>query len=71
MVEQILKNKGFSTERRMKLRGQSGTLHEIDVLAKRENDVLAVECKNYGEARLVSIKEVRDKPCNVCYKYKV
>jgi hypothetical protein len=36
MVEQILKNKGFSTERRMKLRGQSGTLHEIDVLAKRE-----------------------------------
>ena len=60
MVEQIIKNKGFSTERRIKLRGQSGILHEIDVLAKRENDVLAVECKNYGEARLVGIKEVRD-----------
>jgi Holliday junction resolvase len=60
MVEQIIKNKGFSTERRIKLRGDSGTLHEIDVLAKRENDVLAVECKNYGETRLVGIKELRD-----------
>jgi hypothetical protein len=60
MVEQIMKNKGFSTERRIKLRGQSGVLHEIDVLAKRENGVLAVECKNYGEARLVGIKEIRD-----------
>jgi hypothetical protein len=60
MVEQIMKNKGFSTERRVKLRGQSGILHEIDVLAKRENDVLAIECKNYGEARLVGVKEIRD-----------
>lgn len=60
MVEQIIKNKGFSTERRIKLRGQSGSFNEIDVLAKRENDVLAVECKNYGEARLVGIKEIRD-----------
>jgi predicted amidophosphoribosyltransferase len=38
MVEQIMKNKGFSTERRIKLRGQSGIFHEIDVLAKRENE---------------------------------
>jgi Holliday junction resolvase len=60
MVEEILKNKGFSTERRIKLRGESGATHEIDVLAKRENDVLAVECKNYGETRLVGIKELRD-----------
>jgi Holliday junction resolvase len=60
MVEQIIKNKGFSTERRIKLRGESGTLHEIDVLAKRENEVLAIECKNYGETRLVGIKEIRD-----------
>ena len=60
MVEQIMKNKGFSTERRIKLRGQSGIFHEIDVLAKRENDVLAVECKNYGKARLVGIKEITD-----------
>jgi hypothetical protein len=55
MVEQIMGNKGFSTERRIKLRGQSGILHEIDVLAKRENDVLAVECKNYGEGFRIEI----------------
>jgi Restriction endonuclease/zinc-ribbon domain len=60
MVEQIMKNKGFSTEMRIKLRGESGATHEIDVLAKREKEVLAVECKNYGETRLVGIKEVRD-----------
>ncbi|MGB6671742.1 MAG: hypothetical protein WBE34_04845 [Candidatus Nitrosopolaris sp.] len=30
MVEQIMKNKGFSTERRIKLRGKSGATHEID-----------------------------------------
>jgi hypothetical protein len=60
MVEQILKTKGFSTERRLKLTGESGATHEIDVLAKRETDVLAVECKNYCEARSVGIKELRD-----------
>jgi hypothetical protein len=60
MVEQILKTKGFSTERRLKLTGESGATHEIDVLAKRETDVLAVECKNYCEARTVGIKEPRD-----------
>src|SRR6266516_5777072 len=53
MVEQILKTRGFSTERRLKLKGESGATHEIDILAKREIDVLAVECKNYGEARSV------------------
>jgi len=30
MVEQSMKNKGFSTERRIKLRGESGATHEID-----------------------------------------
>jgi DNA-directed RNA polymerase subunit M/transcription elongation factor TFIIS len=60
MVEQILKTRGFSTERRLKLTGESGATHEIDVLAKRETDVLAVECKNYCEARTVGIKEPRD-----------
>ena len=60
MVEQILKTKGFSIERRLKLTGESGATHEIDVLAKRETDVLAVECKNYCEARSVGIKELRD-----------
>ena len=59
-INDLCNRTGFSTDRRIKLRGQSGTFNEIDVLAKRDNDVLAVECKNYGEARLVGIKEIRD-----------
>jgi restriction endonuclease Mrr len=38
----------------------SKVLHEINILAKLQNKNLAVECKNYGEARIVGIKEVRD-----------
>lgn len=48
---------------RRKLVGSSGAVHEIDILARRQqqqNKVLAVECKNYSEARVVGIKEVRD-----------
>ena len=61
-VVQILENRGYSTEMRRKLVGSSGAIHEIDVLARRQqqNKVLAVECKNYSEARVVGIKEVRD-----------
>ena len=29
-------------------------------MAKRQNKVLAVECKNYSDARIVGIKEIRD-----------
>jgi hypothetical protein len=47
LVEWILKNKDYSTQRRQKLRGRCGALHEIGVLAKRKNKVMAVECKNY------------------------
>jgi Holliday junction resolvase len=53
MVEQLLKKKGFETSKREKLRGRSGAIYEIDVLAKKTNQALAVECKNYGEARIV------------------
>jgi hypothetical protein len=35
----------------------SKVLHEINILAKLQNKNLAVECKNYGEARIVGIKE--------------
>jgi Holliday junction resolvase len=59
-VEQILKKRGYTTEMRQKLEGNSGALNEIDVLAKKQNKVLAVECKNYKESRLVGIKEIRD-----------
>jgi len=55
-VVQILENRGYSTEMRRKLVGSSGAIHEIDVLARRQqqNKVLAVECKNYSEARVVA-----------------
>jgi HJR/Mrr/RecB family endonuclease len=60
MVEQILKAKGYSTKTRQKLKGNSGAPHEIDILATKEEKQLAVECKNYSEARTVGIKEIRD-----------
>ncbi|MBV9175938.1 MAG: restriction endonuclease [Nitrososphaeraceae archaeon] len=59
-VELILKKRGYTTEMRLKLEGNSGALNEIDVLVKRQNKVRAVECKNYKESRLVGIKEIRD-----------
>jgi hypothetical protein len=33
-VEQILKKRGYTTEMRQKLEGNSGALHEVDVLAE-------------------------------------
>jgi predicted RecB family endonuclease len=60
MVEEILRNKGFSTLKREKLQGKSTAIHEIDVLAKKDNKTLGVECKNYGETRTIGIKEIRD-----------
>jgi len=59
-VEQIHKDRGHTTETRKKMIGNSKALHEIDILAKRQNKVLAIECKNYNESRIVGIKEIRD-----------
>lgn len=60
-VEQILLKQGYtSTEKRQKLRGISQALNEIDVIARRDGKLIAVECKNYDEARMVGIKEIRD-----------
>lgn len=59
IVEQILKNMGYSTETRVKLEGERGTRNEIDILGK-QTQLLAVECKNYREARIIGIKEIRD-----------
>lgn len=60
MAEKILQDRGFSTETRTKIRGTSGQLNEIDIIAKRNQIVLAVECKNYAESNKVGIKEIRD-----------
>jgi hypothetical protein len=45
-VENIFQAKGFITSRRKRLRGKSGTINEIDVLAEKGNKKIAVECKN-------------------------
>lgn len=60
VIETILKHRGFSTQRRLKLKGISGALHEIDVFAKQKNQVIAVECKNYSRDSIIGIKEIRD-----------
>ena len=57
-VEEILKAQGYSTQRRVTLRGPKGT-SEIDILARKgTREVIAVECKNYSSP--VPVKEVRD-----------
>ena len=60
-VEVILKAKGYSTQRRLRLDGQRGK-SEIDILAikkhKGKEKRIAVECKNYTNP--VPVKDVRD-----------
>jgi predicted nucleic acid-binding Zn-ribbon protein len=58
VVEKIYRSKGYATERRQRLLGESGTKSEIDILAKRGNRILAIECKNYSFP--VGIDKVRD-----------
>jgi predicted RecB family endonuclease len=49
----ILLKQGYtSTEKRQKLRGVSQALNEIDILARKDGRLIAIECKNYGEARI-------------------
>ena len=58
MTEQILKGMGYSTEKRQRILGKSGTRNEIDILAKKGERVTAVECKNYS--RYVGVDELRE-----------
>ncbi|MBS7615239.1 restriction endonuclease [Candidatus Bathyarchaeota archaeon] len=46
-VEKILVSKGFRTKRRERIRGISGALKEIDIVATRGSKIIAVECKNW------------------------
>jgi HJR/Mrr/RecB family endonuclease len=46
VVENIFQAKGFITARSKRLRGKSGTINEIDVLAEKGDRKVAVECKN-------------------------
>lgn len=60
-VEEILKAKGYFTQRRLRLEGQKGK-SEIDILAVKKykgiEKKIAVECKNYTNS--VPVKDVRD-----------
>ena len=58
VVEKIYQSRGYSTQRRQKIIGQSGTPNEIDVVAKKGTRVLAIECKNHSS--VVGIEPVRD-----------
>lgn len=52
---------GYShCERRKKMIGTSNIAHEIDIFATQGYEVLAVECKNYGEGRKVGPEELRN-----------
>jgi hypothetical protein len=58
VVEKIYTSKGYVTQRRQRIVGESGTKSEIDIIAKRGNKVIAIECKNYSFP--VGIDKVRD-----------
>ena len=47
VLEQIFKAEGYLTQKKQKISSTSGYYHEIDILAVRDNDKIAVECKNY------------------------
>lgn len=58
VVEQIYQSRGYSTFRRQRIKGESGTQNEIDIIAKRGTRVIAIECKNYST--VVGIERIRD-----------
>jgi hypothetical protein len=59
VVEAIFKADGYSTQRRQRIQGVvRGYTNEIDIIAVRGNDRIAVECKNHTSP--VGIAMVRD-----------
>ena len=58
VVEKIYRSRGYATERRQRLMGGSGTRSEIDIVARKSNRIIAIECKNYVAP--VGIDKVRD-----------
>ena len=58
VVEQIFIAEGYVTEKRKRMPGKSGYTNEIDIIAIKNNDKIAVECKNYLTP--VSIERIRD-----------
>lgn len=59
-VAKIFQARGYEIILRQKISGKSGQLNEIDVIAKRGQATIAIECKNYSEGRKVGVMAVRD-----------
>lgn len=59
-VATIFQKRGYEIILRQKISGKSKQLNEIDVIAKRGQATIAIECKNYSEGRKVGVMAVRD-----------
>ncbi|MGA2121504.1 MAG: restriction endonuclease [Methanoregula sp.] len=59
VVESIYKADGYATQRRQRVHGVvKGYTNEIDIIAIRGNEKIAIECKNFSSP--VGISQVRD-----------
>jgi hypothetical protein len=58
VIEQIYNSEGYITKKRQKVPGKSGYTNEIDIIAIKKNDKIAIECKNYLSP--VGIDKIRD-----------
>jgi len=58
VVEAIFRADGYTTQRRQRIPGAKGYHNEIDIIAQRGNDKVAIECKNFSQP--VGISQVRD-----------
>lgn len=58
VVESIYKADGYSTQKRQRMPGIRGYTNEIDIIAIRGPEQVAIECKNFSSP--VGISQVRD-----------
>lgn len=58
IVEAIFKADGYEMQRRQRIQGAAGYRNEIDIIATRGTDKVAIECKNFSQP--VGISQVRD-----------
>ena len=49
---------GYDVSSRVKVVGKRGIIYEINLVATRWTETIAIECKYYGEERTVGIKEL-------------
>lgn len=58
VVQKILESEGYRTETRKRIKGLRNYTNEIDIIAIRGEEKVAVECKNYSGP--VGISQIRD-----------